>query len=171
MGNLAMLETVSEIVEECDACTQNLIIQHLEVLEEELKRYFPDIQSLTSRLVRAPFSAPVTYIPDDNDDGQTKLLALQEDSGAKMKFESESLAVFWASMAASYPNLCDLAFSYLLPFSSTYSCEAAFSQLHIKMKYRNRLEVEHDLRCALSETKSRIKKLVDIICNITLHTE
>ena len=107
-------------------------------------------------------SSPVTCIPDDNDDAQTELLTLQEDSGAKMKFETESLIVFWSSMAASYPNLCDLAFRHLLPFSSTYSCEAAFSQLlHIKTKYRNRLEVKHDLRCALSETKPRIKKLVE----------
>ena len=114
----------------------------------------------------------MTCIPDDNDDGQTELLTLQEDSEAKMKFETESLTVFWSSMAASYPNLCDLAFRHVLPFSSTYSCEAAFSQLlHIKMKYRKRLEVKHDLRCDLSETKPRIKKLVDIICIITLHTE
>ncbi|XP_063612431.1 zinc finger BED domain-containing protein 5-like, partial [Penaeus indicus] len=162
MGNLAMLETVSEIAEECDVATQNLITQHLEALEGEFKRYFPDIQSLTSQLVRFPFTAPVTCIPDDNDDGQTELLTLQEDSGAKMKFETESLTVFWSSMAASYPNLCDLAFRHLLPFSSTYSCEAAFSQLlHIKTKYHSRLEVKHDLRCALSETKPRIKKLVD----------
>ncbi|XP_063889743.1 protein FAM200C-like [Scylla paramamosain] len=161
MGNLAMLETVSEIVEECDAATQNLITQHLEALEGEFKRYFPDIQSLTSRLVRTPFTAPVTCIPEDNDDGQTELLTLQEDSGAKMKFETESLTVFWSSVAASYPNLCDLAFRHLLPFSSTYSCEAAFSQLLHITKYHNRLEVKHDLRCALSETKPRIKKLVD----------
>ena len=114
----------------------------------------------------------MTCIPDDNDDGQNELLTLQEDSEAKMKFETESLTVFLSSMAASYPNLCDLAFRHPPPFSSTYSCKAAFSQLlHIKMKYRNRLEVKHDLRCDLSETKQSIKKLVDIICNITLHTE
>ena len=135
MENLAMLETVSEIPEERDVVTQNLITQHLEALEGEFKRYFPDIQNLTSRLVR--FTAPVTCIPDDNDNAQTKLLTLQEDSGAKMKFETESLTVFWSSMAASYPNLCDLAFRHL-PFSSTYSCETAFYQLlHIKTKYRN----------------------------------
>ena len=157
MGNLAMLETVSEIPEECDVATQNLITQHLEALEGEFKIYFPDIQNLTSRLVRFPFTAPVTCIPDVNDDAQTELLTLQEDSGAKMKFETESLTVFWSSMAASYPNLCDLAFRHL-PFSSTYSCETAFSQLlHIKTKYRNRLEVKYDLRCALSKTKPRIR--------------
>ena len=84
MRNLAMLETVSKIVEECDAAMQNLITQHLQALEGEFKRYFPDIQSLTSWLVRAPFTAPVTCIPDDKDDSQTELLTLQEDSGAKM---------------------------------------------------------------------------------------
>ncbi|KAK4324250.1 hypothetical protein Pmani_005090 [Petrolisthes manimaculis] len=51
IGNLAMLEKVSEIVEECDAATQNLITQYFEALEGEFKRYFPDIQSLTSRLL------------------------------------------------------------------------------------------------------------------------
>ena len=105
MGNLAMLETVSEIVEKCDAATHILITQHLEALEGEFKRYFPDFQSLTSRLVRAPFTAPVTCIPDDNDDAQTELFTFQEDSRAKMKFETESLTVFWSSMATSYPNL------------------------------------------------------------------
>ena len=120
-----MLETVSEIEKECDDAMQNLITQHLEALEGEFNRYFPDIKSLTSQLVRAPFTAPLTCIPDDNDDGQTKLLTLQEVSEAKMKFETESLTVFRSSMAASYPNLCDLAFRHPLPFSSTYSCNAA----------------------------------------------
>ena len=39
MEKLSMLETVSGIVEECDAATQNLITQHLEALEGEFKRY------------------------------------------------------------------------------------------------------------------------------------
>ena len=170
MGNLAMLETVSEIPEECDVATQNLITQHHAAMEGEFKRYFPDKQNLTSRLVRFPFTAPVTCIPDDNDNGQTELLTLQEDSGAKMKFETESLTVFWSSMAASYPNLCDLAFWHFLPFSSTYSCETAFSQLlHIKTKYRNRLEVKQDLRCALSKTKPRIRQLVNNLQHHPIH--
>ena len=44
---------------------------------------------------------------------------------------------------------------------STYMCEAAFSTLvAIKTKYRNKLEVEGDLRCALSGIKPHIKELV-----------
>ena len=84
MENMAMLETVSEIPEECDVATQNLITQHLETLEGELRRYFPDIQSQTIGLVRFPCTAPVTCIPDDFDDAQTELLTLQKDLGAKL---------------------------------------------------------------------------------------
>ena len=46
-------------------------------------------------------------------------------------------------------------------FGSTYMCKAAFSKLiAIKTKYRNKLEVEGDLRCTLSGIKPRIKELV-----------
>ncbi|XP_068210544.1 zinc finger BED domain-containing protein 5-like [Palaemon carinicauda] len=107
MGNLAMLKKVSQMASECDAATHNLITQHLEALEGEVKRYFLDPQRQNSLLVRFPFTAAGTCISDDNDDCQTELLALQEDSGAKIKFEHESLTVFWSSMAASYPNICD----------------------------------------------------------------
>ena len=100
----------------------------------ELTRYIPEISTQTSRLLGDPFTAPVTYIPDDNDANQTELLGLQEDSGAKMKFDTETITVFWSTMAATYPKLCDLAF--LLPFTSTYCCEAAFSDLlNIKTKF------------------------------------
>ena len=79
-----------------------------------------------------------------------------------MKFQTEFLTVLWSSMAASYPNLCNLAFRHLLPLASTYSCEAAFSQLlYMESKYRNRLDVKHDQRYAVSEIKPRIKMLVD----------
>ena len=44
------------------------------------------------------------------------------------------------------------ALRVIVRFSSTYLCEAAFSTLvFIKNKYRNRMDVENDMRCALSE--------------------
>ena len=46
-------------------------------------------------------------------------------------------------------------------FGSTYHCEAAFFTIvAIKTKYRNKLEVKGDLRCALLGIKPRIKQLV-----------
>ena len=45
----------------------------------------------------------------------------------------------------------------LLPFGTTYLREMTFSALsYIKNKYRSRLEVEDDLRIAVSHIKPRI---------------
>ena len=42
----------------------------------------------------------------------------------------------------------------------TYLCESGFSALlHIKMKERNRMSVEDDMRLALSSTQPRISPL------------
>ena len=63
-------------------------------------------------------------------------------------------------MISSYPNVAKVALRSLLPFVWTYLCESGFStMLLIKTAHRNRLELEDDIRCALSET-SRMDKLL-----------
>ena len=65
-------------------------------------------------------------------------------------------------MLGSYPIESEIALKLLMPFPSTYLCEAAFSSmLVIKTKARNRLHVEEGLSCCLAVTQSRIQKLVD----------
>ena len=60
-----------------------------------------------------------------------------------------------------YKNVGSVAIRTLLSFSSTYLRESGFSALvSMKTKFRNKLECEADLRCALSSTKPRIKRLV-----------
>ena len=64
-------------------------------------------------------------------------------------------------MIGSYPNVAKVALRGLLPFVSTYLCESGFStMLVIKTAHRNRLELEDDIRCALSETSPRMNKLL-----------
>ena len=82
-------------------------------------------------------------------------------STAKDDFEAMSLNSFWAKYLHIYKNVGSVAIRTLLPFSSTYLCESGFSALvSMKTKFRNKLECEADLRCALSSTKPRIKRLV-----------
>ena len=58
-----------------------------------------------------------------------------------------------------YQNVGLFALRVIVRFSSTYLCKAAFSTLvFIKNKYRNRMNVENDMRCAISETPPRILK-------------
>ena len=64
-------------------------------------------------------------------------------------------------MASSYLEIRKTALKKILPFSSTWLGESAFSTfLNVKTKQRNHIEVEQDIRCALSSTEPRIKNLV-----------
>ena len=77
----------------------------------------------------------------------------------KMEFESVVLENFWSAGLETYPKLVEKAL-VVLPFSTTYLCEAGFSFLvYLKNKYRNRLEnVEKELHVALSNRQPRYKK-------------
>ena len=92
---------------------------------------------------------------------QEEFLEMKCNSTAKDDFEAMSLNSFWAKYLHIYKNVGSVAIRTLLPFSSTYLCESELSALvSMKTKFRNKLECEADLRCALSSTKPRVKRLV-----------
>ena len=65
-------------------------------------------------------------------------------------------------MHQTYPNVSLTALRILVPFASTYLCEAGFSALvDIKTKNRNRLNVEDDIRLALTNVKPQISVLAE----------
>ena len=101
-------------------------------------------------------------IPDDQDDEQEEFINLINDSGAKAIFSTMSVPQFWCSLLLTYPLVSQIVIKALLPFPSTYLCETGFSSLlTVKTRNRNRLQVEHDLRCCLSKTEPRISQLVE----------
>ena len=109
---------------------------HLQILKEEYDCYFPGL-------------------------GNVELTEWKCNSTVKDDFEAMSLNSFWAKYLHIYKNVGSVAIRTLLPFSSTYLCESGFSALvSMKTKFRNKLECEADLRCALSSTKPRVKRLV-----------
>ena len=137
---------------------QENIIFYLTALEEEFKHYFPEVSDKELNLVRNPFRCSVDSIPDEQQD---ELIDLQNDSTAKDLLDDNTVEEFWIRMIGSYPNVARVARCSLLPFVSTYLCESGFSiMLLIKTAHRNRLELEDDIRCALSETSLRIDKLL-----------
>ena len=86
---------------------------------------------------------------------------MKNDSSSQNVFEAFPVTDFWLRMALSYPEISKTSLKKLLPFRSTWLCESAFStHLNAKTKQRNRLEVEQDIRCALSSTEPRIMNLV-----------
>lgn len=129
---------------------KKVVISQLSQLESEFERYFPDKFNETweSKLYRSPFN-----------------IDLRNDSTAKDCFLTESVEGFWLKYKDAYPNVAATPIRLLLQFSTTYLCESGFSTMTvIKTKYRNRLDLENDMRCALVENiVPNIKKLVSEI--------
>ena len=68
---------------------------------------------------------------------------------------------FWCSQLESFPNLARRALLNLFPFATIYQCESGFSTLvNIKTKNRNELNVEHDMRFALSKASPTFEEII-----------
>jgi hypothetical protein len=99
----------------------------------------------------------VEKVPDDCQD---EFLELKTTPRARNMFDEKSITEFCPLMCDSYPKVAERAVHALLPFVSIYHCESDFSTLmQMETKQRSRLEVENDLRCALSSTPPHIQEL------------
>ncbi|XP_046687977.1 protein FAM200A-like [Homalodisca vitripennis] len=137
---------------------KNLIIDHLKNLKEEFSRYFPNLSEELYRLSTDPFNMDIQLLPEEL---QEEGIEIKNDSAARYDFDKMDKPSFWLKYLKVYPSVSGKAVRMYLPFSTTYMCEKAFSTLvAIKTKYRNKLDVESDLRCALSETQPRICQLI-----------
>ena len=96
------------------------------------------------------------------------LIEVTSDSSLKQGFEDVSLVSFWSYLVPEFPAIAKQALHTLLPFSSTYLCEAGYSfYTAIKTKYRSNLNAAADLRIKLSTIKPNIKTLCDDIMPVT----
>ncbi|XP_068224400.1 protein FAM200C-like [Palaemon carinicauda] len=137
-----------------------LIITHLSSLKAEFTKYFPDIDDMREswKFIRNPFQCEFANVAEEI---QEEFLELKFNSTAMDEFNDLDLETFWIKYHFVYPLISHQALRVLTMFGSTYLCETAFSTLTaIKTKYRNRLDVEDDLRCALSNIKPRIQDLL-----------
>ena len=89
-----------------------------------------------------------------------EFLQLREDSSLKAGF-TEDIGSFWAGNHKEYSILSKRALNFLIQFLSTYCCEVGFSvMVFIKTKYRNRLEIDDEMRCCISYTQPRFERLI-----------
>ena len=127
-------------------------VKHLQKLQLSFKNYFPD--------QRKPFDFDTTTV-DTNYQHINDIIEVQESKVQKLFFNSIKLETFWYQQMESYPRIAKVALDVLTSFVITYLRERAFSTLvESKMKKRNKLACENDLRIAVSETKPRIFQLV-----------
>ena len=159
---LYMFPTLAQLVEEAAneidiEDLYGLIQEHLKNLTVQIRKYFPDECSKSFSITINPFNASVSDVPEA---AEEEFINLKNSFEAKSWFGELQLQEFWSKNFQKFPVISEIAIRNLLPFPKTYLCETAFSQLLIlKNKYRNKLDLEDDLRCAISTTEPRIELL------------
>ncbi|KAL4111928.1 hypothetical protein QTP88_015794 [Uroleucon formosanum] len=130
---IATFPLLSEILEDSTKVTLNdlrlLLQEYLDKLQIELDRYIPENVELSKySWVRNPFEISVHEVGEDICGFQEELLDLQASQVLKENFSRMCLTQFWAQLKDK-PILSRESENALLPFPTTYLCEAGFSTL------------------------------------------
>lgn len=163
-GITDMFPTLSDYVNGTNAIISenvfSLFFEHLDGMAVYFERYFPIESVGIYDWIRNPFKYEFSYLTGREEE---ELAELSSDRILQLTFTQKKLTTFWCSVRQDYPLLNKKAINVLLPFATTFLCEAGFSMLNVmKTKYRSRLNVEDDMRLCLSKISPRI----DMLCNM-----
>lgn len=140
-----------------DPSLKTIFTQHLLSLSEHFRKYFPDdLQQYD--WVRNPFQSltPSTLSTEEEE----QLIELSCDSNLKLQYATDKLFEFWSSVSQEYHAIRTAALKVLLPFATSYLCETGFSAVAvIKNKYRSKIDIEKEMRVAISKLEPRFQKL------------
>ncbi|XP_063931161.1 zinc finger BED domain-containing protein 5-like [Zophobas morio] len=93
---------------------------------------------------------------------EEQVIELSCDSSLKLQYDKDKLFEFWSSVSHEYRVISTAALKVLLPFATSNLCETGFSALAvIKDKYRLKIDVEKEMRVAISKLEPRLQKLTD----------
>lgn len=152
-----LLETNSTISQEL----LSSIKCHCQMLAEGFEGYFREDYT-EQNWIRNPFIdlVPETLTMEEKE----SLIELSCDGTLKAEYNNFELNEFWLRRRTEYGMLSVKAVKFLIPFTTTYLCESGFSaMLHIKNKYRTKLNFEPDLRLKLSSIEPNLELLVSNI--------
>uniref|UniRef100_A0A8C5Z8C9 Zinc finger MYM-type containing 6 n=1 Tax=Marmota marmota marmota TaxID=9994 RepID=A0A8C5Z8C9_MARMA len=157
-----MFPSFSEFSNSSDLNVRNItsiILEHLEGLSQMFHDCYPPEDDL--RPGNLWIINPFTNHQNNNltNFEKEKLKQLFSDLGLQSLFKSVSVTQFWINAKTSYPELHEKAMKFLLPFSTVYLCDAAFSALTVS-RQRNLLVSGSALRLAVTSLIPRIEKLV-----------
>ena len=156
-----MFELLTEFMNENNVAIDNLatdIFYHLSAMADYFDRYFPADNIADYDWIRNPFSCQLTDLTGKEEE---QLAELSSDRSLALKFQEQTLTAFWCNVRNEYTLLAERALTVLIPFATTYLCEASLSALAVmKSKLRSCLQVEDDIRVCLSKISPRI----DLLC-------
>ena len=101
-------------------------------------------------------AAPAVFRSAEED----QFIEMTSDSTLRLRFTAQTLCEFWLGVEREYPLIGQRAVCILLPFATSYLREMGFSAVaSLKTKYRSQLNIEHELRVALSSLQPRFEKM------------
>ena len=135
----------------------NATSEHLNRLETNFKQYFTSDFSFYA-WIKNPFS--VSVVPSIFSGPQKEeFIDLSCNNTLKSKI-NRFCTNFWIEAGAEYPVILKAALRVLIPFATSYLCEAGFSAVAVlKTKYRSKLDVEREMRVAVSNIAPRFEAL------------
>ena len=135
------------------ASFSQLVYDHLPQLSKEFEHCFPTTKDprtgkawIRDPFVNKPGESTLSVLEED------QLLETTNDGGLKSMFETTSnLHTFWIKGKAEPPEIATKAVKSLLPFPTSYLCEAGFSAVTAtKTRSRRRLDISNTLRVTVS---------------------
>ena len=89
-----------------------------------------------------------------------QFIDLSSDLTLKSLYNLNLLISFWVKARSEFPLVGCKALRVLVPFATSYLCEAGFSAAAvIKSKYRNKIDIERDMCVAISNIAPRFNKM------------
>ena len=136
-----MFQTLAGILEDSiwRSAFSQLVRDHLSLLLQEFERYFSTTKDPRNakEWICDPF---VNKLGESSMSVQQEdqLLEIENDGDLKRMFETTTLPMFMMKMKPEYPDIATRALKTLLPFPTSYLCEAGFSAVTAtKTKLRN----------------------------------
>ena len=132
------------------ASFSQLVYDHLPQLSKEFEHCFPTTKDprtgkawICDPFVNKPGESTLSVLEED------QLLETTNDGGLKSMFETTSnLHTFWIKGKAEPPEIATKAVKSLLPFPTSYLCEAGFSAVTAtKTRSRSRLDISNTRWC------------------------
>ncbi|KAL6472591.1 hypothetical protein MHYP_G00187790 [Metynnis hypsauchen] len=138
--------------------SQGKVLSRVFELREEIRMFLVQEHNSQYDWVRDPFNSPAPTGFSSAEEDQ--FIDMTTDSTLRLRFTSQTLSEFWLSVEREYPLLGQKVTGILIPFATSYLCETGFSAVTaLKTKYRSQLNIEQELRVAVSCFKPRFEKL------------
>ncbi|XP_008189601.1 zinc finger BED domain-containing protein 5-like, partial [Acyrthosiphon pisum] len=138
---------------------KTIFLEHLTNLETHFMKYFPEEMKQYYWI-----KDPLTEKPPSNftTTEEEQLIDISSDSSLRMQFSSYSLLGFCNNIKDEYPEVSNKALRILIPFATSYLCEAGFSAVAVlKSKYRSKLNVEKEMHVAVTTLIPNFEKLIN----------